>query len=78
MGPLNPDRAARRDLFLPHWFSIFGSRGRISGLGLGLGDGSSGELPITLTRPDRSVIQQQKTPVSIFGLTFYRPVLERL
>jgi hypothetical protein len=39
--------------------------------------GKSGELPITLTRPDRSVIQQQKTPFSIFGLTFYRPVLER-
>jgi hypothetical protein len=45
----------------------------------------TGELPITLTRPDRSVIsasnhrciQPQKTPVSTFGLTFYRPVLER-
>jgi hypothetical protein len=36
----------------------------------------TGELPITLTRPDRSMIQQQKTPFSTFGLTFYRPVLE--
>jgi hypothetical protein len=32
---------------------------------------------MTLTRPDKSVIQRQKTPVSTFGLTFYRPVLER-
>jgi hypothetical protein len=32
--------------------------------------GVTGELPITLTRPDRSVIQQEKTPVSTFGLTF--------
>jgi hypothetical protein len=38
---------------------------------------STGELPITLTRPDRSVVQQQKTHVSTFRLTFYRPVLER-
>jgi hypothetical protein len=37
----------------------------------------NGELPITLTRPNRSVIQQQKTPVSTFGLTFYRAPLER-
>jgi hypothetical protein len=37
----------------------------------------SGELPITLTRPDRSLIQRQKTPVSTFGLKFYRPMLER-
>jgi hypothetical protein len=37
----------------------------------------TGELPITLIRPDRSIIQQQKTPVSNFGLTFYRPMLER-
>jgi hypothetical protein len=38
---------------------------------------ANGELPITLTSPDRSVIQQQKTPVSTFGPTFYRPVLGR-
>jgi hypothetical protein len=37
----------------------------------------NGELPITLTRPNRSVIQQQKTPVSTLGLTFYRAPLER-
>jgi hypothetical protein len=38
---------------------------------------STAELPKTLTRPDRTIIQEQKTPVSTFGLTFYRPVLER-
>jgi hypothetical protein len=37
----------------------------------------TGELPITLTGPDRSLIQRQKTPVSTFGLNFYRPMLER-
>jgi hypothetical protein len=31
---------------------------------------------VTLTRPDRSVIQQQKTPVPTFGLTFYRTFLQ--
>jgi hypothetical protein len=36
----------------------------------------TGELPITLTRPAQSMIQQQKTPFSTFGPTFYRPALE--
>jgi hypothetical protein len=37
---------------------------------------NTGEHSITVAKPDRSVIQQQKTPVSTFGRTFYRPVLE--
>jgi hypothetical protein len=32
---------------------------------------------VTLTKPDRSVIQQQKTHVSTSGLTFHRGLLER-
>jgi hypothetical protein len=53
-----------------------GSDHRVIGVNTECGT-TSGELPITLTRSDRTVIQQQKIPVSIFGLTFYRPVLER-
>jgi hypothetical protein len=36
-----------------------------------------GELPVTLTRPDRSVIPLQKTPISIFVLSFYRSLIAR-
>jgi hypothetical protein len=38
---------------------------------------SNGVLLVTLTRPDRSVVQPQKTTVSTFGITFYRGWSER-
>jgi hypothetical protein len=38
----------------------------------------TGELPVTLTKPDRSVILLQKTPISIFVGSFYRSLIARL
>jgi hypothetical protein len=37
----------------------------------------TGELPVTLTKPDRSVILLQ-TPISIFVGSFYRSLIARL
>jgi hypothetical protein len=37
----------------------------------------TGELPATLTRPDRSVILLQKTPISIFVRSFYHSLIAR-
>jgi hypothetical protein len=37
----------------------------------------NGELPVTLTRPDTSVILLQKTPISIFVRSFYRSLIAR-
>jgi hypothetical protein len=37
----------------------------------------TGQLPLTVTRLDRSSIPPQQAPVSTLGLTFNRPVLER-
>jgi hypothetical protein len=38
---------------------------------------STGELPVTLTRPDKSLILLQKTHISIFVRSFYRILIAR-
>jgi hypothetical protein len=47
---------------------------RVQGDSVGVGR-YTGQLPVTLTRPDRGVMLLKKTPISIFVRSFYRSLI---